>query len=46
MRVLAARGHVKVIDNLLTGHKKNLDGVMNRSSVTMSTSAIMLRFSR
>lgn len=27
MRVLSARGRVKVIDNLLTGHKKNLDGV-------------------
>ena len=27
VRVLAARGHVKVIDNLLTGHKKNLNEV-------------------
>jgi UDP-glucose 4-epimerase len=30
VRVLAERGHVKVIDNLLTGHKKNLDEVQDK----------------
>jgi UDP-glucose 4-epimerase len=30
VRVLTARGHVKVIDNLLTGHKRNLDEVQDK----------------